>query len=1333
MAKLDDRSRFEALEQVLGYLNFSSGAFDPKLLTNLNVLWAQQFAEAPTWRQVGGQLKERLAVLRGKPGAFKDAGQASAVLSLVFDHAIPGYREFHSELLFHQTDECLFNGLAVGRICEVVLRSGGPWDEVERIASAAIADLNDFVGFRPVAVLESRKHEAYAHERIRPIPLYVRDVGVAFGPYSRVIKKALELLQATDDGLLRAAFFDPGLLDELALDPRAYDFDHPVNKRPNYHFGLWDPHLLDNQGRYRRFVVQQITLDALMCRLDEASEMPREEVAFEAAAVLAGTILMASGISGGGPASHDSTTTLATLLPRIAGYRDEFYERLIETASPSHRARLEAEAVVRRQPFGAARQHLNAQLARRRAAQLEHVQLAKLFARIGYADAAAEQAKIVPAASARTLCAIDCRLTSVRQALDAKDPEAAADLLDDIVRRLRKGIECGAIVDPWSILGFDAQFSLFPALENSVHDHRVDELVELVEDIFGMYSRAWSEAAAGDRPELCERLKVSFAEIAKRWREYAPHTVSNVEAVDPSDAFDAAEHVASALNLWHKGGAASGDIGFWAPHADIFGSPQAYSLVIEALFDQSDYIATMGLLMHWLCESDRVHLEQGESSFHRLAERWIVEVCQIPSLPEAPDDRLSDGRGITVEQWGRIRKFFDFMEANADDYWRVPEFELRTTTAPDSPTDNPLADLIQDEEDDEGIYNAAYEGMVFRDSADDGVEGEIVEGGSADADEISVEAERLVDRLAFLNTRARLWRITALAPVASDSDVSEGKVAKQDRATAMRRWADQAGECRQKLLCLLDAVQGYRVPAPLSDHDSMVEYDRRRVLKESLLERIISTAVETEAAAQLLAAVNFAESEAGSEAFFPTGDEASQEERLVVESFAAMFSQDRATLAVKIDNLIEILGDLPLLYVPLSKGGVPLDIVAVRARQRWLQDLLKCLPRLGFFVATCRLIETARDMERNNPVGPGAVTEFDELYKIGFKSLVNSLVNSADDWPTEVTGDGPENLHSPLVSRLEQLTEALLVSWLAHSRTLRLSVLEKANDKRSWTSLKSFIEQYGQDLFNQRFLNIANIRAILHQGVDQWLDRIESYDRDELELKLLDDLDNKISRKEAVDSLTLVLEAIVENYGEYRDYNSTTTQSDRGDMLYTLLDFLRLRAKYDRVCWNLKPVVMAHEILVRRRKKRAAQTWRRALRDRIGEEADKFQEKLTKLQKKYAMQMPSIADRIAERFVRPMVIDRICSLVQPAVDEAARPGSHPTFRILQYEIEFLTREPSGVGFDVPAWLIGLEDEIQRVRTPPHERDDYDELSLAVPSIKLTEEEIERQLSDWIEN
>ena len=134
---------------------------------------------------------------------------------------------------------------------------------------------------------------------------------------------------------------------------------------------------------------------------------------------------------------------------------------------------------TRRQPFGGARQHLNAWLARRRASQLEHVHLAKIFARMGHAEAANRQAGIVPVASARMLCEIDCRLTAGIQAVQDGELTRALTLAREIVDLLHRAIRCGAILDPWNLLGFDAHFSLFPALENSVHDHRADELVAL--------------------------------------------------------------------------------------------------------------------------------------------------------------------------------------------------------------------------------------------------------------------------------------------------------------------------------------------------------------------------------------------------------------------------------------------------------------------------------------------------------------------------------------------------------------------------------------------------------------------------------------------------------------------------------------------------------------------------------------------------------------------------------------------------------------------------------------------------------------------------------------
>ena len=57
---------------------------------------------------------------------------------------------------------------------------------------------------------------------------------------------------------------------------------------------------------------------------------------FPRAAVLAGAILMSSGVSGSGPDTHDSTVTLGQLLPRIAQLRDEFYNHLLDGLQGPH-------------------------------------------------------------------------------------------------------------------------------------------------------------------------------------------------------------------------------------------------------------------------------------------------------------------------------------------------------------------------------------------------------------------------------------------------------------------------------------------------------------------------------------------------------------------------------------------------------------------------------------------------------------------------------------------------------------------------------------------------------------------------------------------------------------------------------------------------------------------------------------------------------------------------------------------------------------------------------------------------------------------------------------
>jgi hypothetical protein len=1310
----DSRS---AIEQVLGYLNFSSDGSDLQLLKNLDQVYRSLESSAgtsPPWKRLGEQLVSELDVLEQAHAAFRDTDQARAVIDLAMHRVLPQYLVFHRDLFFHQDESTLFNSFFLGRVFEVILQEGAPWHSHDAAVNEIIALLNDYIGYRPVAVLESQKLEPYPHEWLRPIPLFVQGVGVAAGRYEEVVQRAIELLQGTDEEVLQQGCFHLEKMDELALDPRAYDFDHPVNKRPNHHFGQWDLHEIDADGFYRRFVVQQVTMDALVSRLESESEISSEQRLTEAAAVLAGTMLMASGICGHGPDTHDSSVTLATLMPRIAAFRDEFYERLIERMPAAHKQRLLGEAADRLQPFGAARQHLNIQLTHYRAAQLEHVHLSHVFARMGHSQSAIRHANIIPVVSARMRCQIVCRLSEATHALRRGDLDRAEELVSQGMDLVHRSISCGAFIDPWNILGFDAQFSLFPALENSVHDHRAVELISLVDSVFSLFSEIWREAAAGDDAAISQRIDQQFHATANWWRQFASHEISNVEAEDPLETYRAARHVAEALNLWHKGGASSGDIGFWAPHAEIFDSPRAYALVIDALMDREDWVASMALLIHWLSESGRVMLEQRGSSWHRLARRWILCVVNDEGLQEA-----EQGHG----GWALIRKFSDYLEANAGDFWEIPLFQGSELSSHRHHPQREEGDAeeVGEEDLDEALYSAAYEHVTYRDTTDDGIEGELFDP-SAQHEELANVAQQLEDRLAFHDCLSDIWRIAALSESARlyQQQVGEDSII-HDVCQTVRGWVHQLRQAHLGMEDLLEEIRKYRVQEPLGNHSSMLEYDRQRIIKETLLERIIASIIEVADARRLLhAAITCLVGDAGE-----LDLEVSVKDAGTAPIFAAILRGDADEIRQRWSEWITSMSQSALLYVPLSKGGDPQEIVNSRIRQRSIMDLLSALPRLGLIVETCELIEAARTMERQHPVGPGAVTEYDELFTVGYQAIVENLVNSARNW--EQPADEGEPVDSLLVDVLEQFTELLLVSWLAHSQTLRLSVLERVTDKTAWEQLLLFIKKYGGDLFTQHFLAMGNIRGILLQGVGSWLDRLDV--DNEVSLSLTGDLGNEISREEAVHHLSLILEAVVENYREYRDYNSTTTQSDRGDLIYSLLDFLRLRNRYDRVCWNLRPVALAHKILVQSGMEEVASVWREGLTERIAEEAGLYRQRLDELQKTYSMQMQTVADRLGEGFVRPMVIDRIRALVAPAMKEAEQGGPAPRFESLERETDLLMRHPSGAGLDLPAWLGALEDEVDFQHDPGWRYEQEDRLNKIVPRTTMSREDVLQQLDE----
>jgi hypothetical protein len=1272
--------------RLLGWLNFSDGRPDPKwprLLDDAYAIVADGDLDAP-WALIRGWLADELDTLE-KTGnaAFKDATQARAVLSLIFDHALPAYREHHRDLLAHVDDEELFSAFFVARVAEAVLSQGGPWDQTERIIGAALNKLNDYVGHRPIAVLESRPQtDLYPHEKVRPVPLFIRGAGVAQGPYEEMVTQGLELLKQADPDILQDACFSLDLLDELAYDPRPIDHGHPVNRRPNYFFGEWDPHHIDNQGRFRRFVVRKSTLDDILTRVPprDTADAKRSERVFESGAVLAGTILMAAGTSGTGPTTFDSTVTLSKLVPKIARYRDAFYKRLIAGIEGEHGEKLQAESQKLRQPFGAARQHVNQILARQRAIELQESHLAILFAEMGYPEASRRRAARIEAVSVRMYAEMRLRLTSGHFAVQAGEPARAATLLDEIEDLLHRGIECGAIADPWNAIGFQGLFPLFTSREDSVRDTRLDDLVDTVGRMFHLYAATLAAAAWAGETDVCHMIGRRLKRFAEWWDQHAVYEVSDLPRVHGGERAAAAEHVADALAGVRGESANASDLSYWRQHREGFKAPSAFAQVVDALLRQGNHRAASALLMTWLSEAESIPLEEGDDSFHTLAGRWLADVI-------GSDTPIA-------ERVQSVARFFVHLEANADELWGVPEWTL--------------GDVEDDDEEPDDTFEAAYEDVTYHDTTDDDEESDVAGGGPTEHFPLEDEADRLEEHLDFLTTVSRLWQ-TAVPFLRPHLDGNT------ELREALVGWQTQAHAWQPALLELLDQVHRLKIPELVGGFEDVMEYDRRRMLREQLAEAIIETALETGRAVRTLGSVTGAKLERFE------GDPPWEPLALSLET---ELSRGDATAVRRIlPRFLKDFGREPLLFVPMSAGGHPRKILQSRQAQVMLKSLLERLPGLGLIRETYHLIQLAKAMEQNAPPAGRKISEFDHLFPTALQSVLEALLDAAHSWP-------PDDLHGDdaLVDLLRKITDSFLNLWLQHSQTLRLSVLEHPPPGVDWDDLKRFIKRYGSDLFTPQFLALANLRSMTHRGVDNWL---ETQARESDAPQLVDDVEEgRLPRSEAITYLEYLCHALIEHHEEYRDYNSTTTQSDYGENLYLLLDYLKLKTSYDRYAWRMRPLVQAHAVLCRRGQDDAAVRWQASMAGFTRGLAEQLLESLDKLELAQGMRLRTVRDRLEERFVRPLVVDRLCACVEPAMREAANPPEvGGAFERMEQQLEVLTQTPIGIGLDVPEWLERLEDEAEAVRQQSINGERPAPRGLA-SGVSLSFAELQRQLAEW---
>jgi hypothetical protein len=651
----------------------------------------------------------------------------------------------------------------------------------------------------------------------------------------------------------------------------------------------------------------------------------------------------------------------------------------------------------------------------------------------------------------------------------------------------------------------------------------------------------------------------------------------------------------------------------------------------------------------------------------------------------------------TPDAAGEIaRKFFAYLEANADDYWNVPHLELEGAAADE-----------EEDDEEESLYGAAYADMTYQDSTDDDVEGEVLEGGPQRDFNLEFEAERLEQRLRFLATLARLWTVATHLPV--DGDESRAR----EMQLAAGSWLTDARRNYHALLALLDAVHNHPIPEPLGSYDSLVEFDRRRGLKERLLGTVLETCLDTALAA---GALQSRVSEQRGEA--PPARRPKWEP-LLIDLEQALRAGDAAAAQGLLPRFVHWFRREPLLYTPLSDGGEPRQILRARIAQTILRTLVASLPRLGLLREAYHLVKTARAMEIEQPRQEGVPTsEFAHIFGEGCEAVIEAVIDSAaGEWD------------DTLVNLLDQVVVPFLHLWREYSQSLRLSSLEAVAEE-DWPAIAEFIRRYGSDLFTVRFLDPANVRAVLTNGVGAYLDYLRDHGDPLQPVQLIEDLGQGIPRADAERFLEAILKAVLENHEEFKDYHQTAAQAAYGENLYLLLDFLRLKASYERQAWHLRPLLLAHDALARQGQLGAALLWQKNIEALVQDVARHHLDELARLEKTHGLHLRTVSDRVQERFVKPLQLDRLCALIEPAMEEAGQPGAGMAFAQLEEEIRAYAATPTGVGLDVPHWLRRLEAEVQRVRTAQTEIANLAEHLLQVPILRLPLEDLQAQLQIW---
>src|SRR5262249_15290870 len=151
-----------------------------------------------------------------------------------------------------------------------------------------------------------------------------------------------------------------------------------------------------------------------------------------------------------------------------------------------------------------------------------------------------------------------------------------------------------------------------------------------------------------------------------------------------------------------------------------------------------------------------------------------------------------------------------------------------------------------------------------------------------------------------------------------------------------------------------------------------------------------------------------------------------------------------------------------------------------------------------------------------------------------------------------------------------------------------------------------------------------------------------------------------LPRAEAERRLGFVLQAVIEKFEGVRDYKTTAGQADYGEKLHAPLDFPRLKEAYARGASELNAPARVHAGLARDHGAAAA-LWQEQVTRVTADLAEEHQRQLGRLEQAHGMHLRTVADRLQERFARPLALDRVCAMIEPAMAEARAGGPGEAF------------------------------------------------------------------------